>query len=102
MAIPPNAAIESELLALLATSPNGRIRTADAYDELAELHPELTVEERTLRFRESASQWANRVQFCRQHLVERGFIYPAGEGPHPNRGVWIITAAGREFQSCLV
>ena len=102
MAIPTNAAIESELLALLASSPVGRVRACVAYDELAELHPELTVKERTERFKQSASQWANRVQFCRLHLVRRGFIYAANEGSNPEHGIWIITPTGREFQSCLV
>ena len=98
MAIPSNAAIESELLALLASSPGRRIHATVAYDELAELHPELTGEERTLRFRNSVSQWANRVQFCRQHLVVRGFIFPAGEGPNPEHGVWILTPDGMAYQ----
>jgi hypothetical protein len=63
------------------------------------MFPKVTVEERTLRFQNSASQWANRVQFCRQHLVDRGLIYKAGEGPNPEHGVWIITQAGCEYQA---
>jgi len=95
MAIPPNADIERELLAMLAGSPDGRMRAADCYEELANFFPALTVEERTLKFQNSVSQWANRVQFCRQHLVDSGFIYPADSGPNPEYGVWIITPAGQ-------
>lgn len=98
MAIPPNADIERELLILLAHSPGGRLRAADCYDELVEVFSEVTAEERTLKFQNSVSQWANRVQFCRQHLVDRGFIYPAEVGPDPEYGVWIITPSGREYQ----
>jgi len=83
----------------LARSPNGRLRASDCYDELANLFPEVTVEERTLKFQNSVSQWANRIQFCRQHLVDRGFIYNAGEGPSPERGVWVTTPSGREYQA---
>lgn len=97
MAIPSNDVIEPELLALLAASPSGRLGVTDVYDQLASLHPELTFEERSLPFKNSASQWANRVQFGRLHLVERGFIFRAGDGPNPRRGVWIITDTGREY-----
>jgi len=59
----------------------------------------LTQEERTSRFKNSASHWANRVQFCRQHLVDRGFIYPANKGPESAYGVWILTPEGRRYQA---
>ena len=99
MAIPTNETIERELLALLARKPNGRFLASSCYDALGDLFPRLTYEERNLKFKNSTSKWANRVQFCRLHLVRQGFIYKAGVGPNPEHGVWIITPTGKEFQS---
>jgi len=96
MAIPRNADIEYELLAFLASAPNGRATAAESYDAVAAHFPELTDDELTVPFQRSVSQWANRVQFCRQHLVDEGMIYRAGDGPEPEHGVWIITPFGRE------
>lgn len=96
MAIPSNADIEYELLAFLASAPDGRATAAECYDALAASFPKLTHEERTEKFQNSVSQWANRVQFCRQHLVDEGKIYKAGDGPEPEHGVWVITPFGRE------
>lgn len=69
---------------------------AVAYDRLAQLHPELTLDERTQPYRNAVSKWANRVQFARLHLANRGLLYRAGVGPNAGRGYWVITPRGEE------
>lgn len=96
MAIPDDYVIQTELLALLASSPNGRLQVRNVYEELAKLHPELTHQEKNQRYENSLSKWANRVQFARLHLVNRGLVFSAGKGPNPSHGVWIITEAGKK------
>jgi len=96
MAIPNDAIIQEELLRLLGSSPDHRLHASEAYKTLADLHPELTSAELTDPYRNSVSHWANRVQFARLHLVNRGLLYKAGAGPRPRSGVWILTERGRE------
>ena len=96
MSIPHDDVIKSELLSLLASSPNGGLHVHKIYKELAKLHPELTEQEKHDRYENSRSKWANRVQFARLHLVEDSMIYRAGAGPRPAYGVWTITEAGRK------
>jgi hypothetical protein len=96
MAIPDDAAIQEELLQLLGSSPQNRIHASEAYSKLVELHPELTNAEVSEPYRNSVSHWANRVQFARLHLVERGLVYRAGAGPTPRSGVWILTDRGKD------
>lgn len=95
MTIPHDDIIKKELLALLASSPSGRLPVQKIYDKLARLHPELTEQEKNDRYRNSLSLWANRIQFARLHLVNRDMIYRAGAGPRPIYGEWIITDQGR-------
>ena len=96
MTIPDDFVIQNEILSLLASSPDGRLHLHKVYDELSKLHPELTYEEKNKKYVNSKSEWANRVQFARLHLANRGLIYKAEAGPSPARGVWIITEAGRK------
>lgn len=101
MSIPEDTTIQNELIALLASVPSGRLDVSIIYEKLAELHPELTVQETTEKYRNSKSKWANCVQFARLHLVQQGLIYRYGNGPNPMRGTWVITDDGRidgEFQ----
>lgn len=94
MAIPDDDTIQQELLMHIASRPEKRVLAAVAYDELAQLHPELTHEERTRRYQNSVSKWANRVQFARLHLANRGLLYRAGVGPNASHGYWVLTPAG--------
>lgn len=96
MAIPHDDIIQDELLSLIAYHPDKRILAKAAYAKLAELHPELTHKERTERYRHSVSQWANRVQFARLHLVNQGFIYKSGANQYAGTGYWAITPEGEE------
>lgn len=96
MPIPDDDTIQRELLVLIASRPEKRVLASVAYDELARLHPELTSEERTQRYRNSVSKWANRVQFARLHLANRGLLYRAGVGPDAGTGYWVITPKGEE------
>lgn len=101
MAIPDDDTIQRELLSLIASRLEKRVLAAAAYEQLAQLHPELTHEERTQRYRNSVSKWANRVQFARLHLANRGFLYRAGFGPNASPGYWIITPKGEERAKAL-
>jgi predicted HNH restriction endonuclease len=94
MAIPDDNIIQQELLALIAAKPNKRVHASTAYDELAPLHPELTHQELTERYQNSVSKWANRVQFARLHLVNKGLLYRANEGPNASPGYWALTPTG--------
>lgn len=97
MAIPDDHIIQEELLELLASSPGGRLNVRSIYSQLANLHPELTDQEKNQQYENSLSKWANRVQFARLHLVQSGLLFRADAGPNPARGVWIITEKGRKW-----
>lgn len=99
MAIPDDNIIQQELLALIAAKPNKRVHASNAYDELAPLHPELTHQELTERYQNSVSKWANRVQFARLHLVNKGLLYRAKDGPNASAGYWVLTPAGETVAS---
>ncbi|WP_194763013.1 winged helix-turn-helix domain-containing protein [Microbacterium sp. UFMG61] len=96
MAIPHDKEIQEALLHHLARSNDHRSHAQECYEALALLFPELTIEEKKDRYRSSISKWANRVQFARLHLVNGGYLFRAGDGPSPTRGVWILTSAGAE------
>lgn len=89
--IPHDDEIKQELIAYLRIRPGGRGSAAQCYEAVAERFPSLTWVELNVKYRNSVSKWANRVQFARLHLVESGHLYRAGEGPMPSRGVWILT-----------
>ncbi len=97
MPIPDDSTIQQELLSLVTSLPEKRISATVAYERLAQLHPELTREERSEKYRNSVSKWANRVQFARLHLVNRGLLYRAGVGPYASHGYWVLTPKGEEW-----
>ena len=101
MAIPDDDTIQRELLKLIASQPEKRLLASAAYEKLAQLHPELTHEERTQRYRNSVSKWANRVQFARLHLANRGLLYRAGVGANAGLGYWVITPKGEDIAESL-
>jgi len=95
MAIPNDNIIQDELLKLLFNSEDKMLHCNVVYDELAKLFPELTIEEKTKKYRESKSKWANRVQFARLHLVNFGLLLNANE---TNKfGYWKISTPGEEY-----
>lgn len=94
MTIPNDREIKKHLLAFLLSRPGNRAHAQECYAALANHFPDLTDRELTERYQTSVSKFANTVQFSRLHLVNDGLIYRAGEGPHPSKGVWILTPAG--------
>lgn len=95
MAIPNDNIIQDELLKLLHNTEGKMLHCNVVYDELAKLFPELTEEEKTKKYRESKSKWANRVQFARLHLVNYGLLLDAKETK--KFGYWKISTSGEEY-----
>jgi restriction endonuclease Mrr len=89
--IPHDDEIQGELISYLLDRPGHRASASQCYEALAERFPSLTWDELHLKYQNSVSKWANRVQFARLHLVQSGHLYRAGEGPTPSPGVWILT-----------
>lgn len=96
MSIPHDNHLQHALLLLLSKAPDGTMHCNDVYVELAKLFPELTDEEMNVRYRESKSKWANRVQFARLHCVQSGYIFDAQSGIK-GTGYWSITNKGRHY-----
>ncbi|GAA2073720.1 winged helix-turn-helix domain-containing protein [Microbacterium hatanonis] len=94
MAFPHDDLIADELLKLLADQPDGRAHGPDTYEPLAKRFPELTEEDLASRVPTGERRWDSKVRFARLKLVNRGLVYPAKEGPSPQRGVWILTDPG--------
>src|ERR1035437_3134603 len=94
MSIPNDKIIQDELLKLLYNSEEKMLHCKSVYDSLAKLFPELTVEEKTKKYRESLNKWANRVQFARLHLVNNGLLLNAKETK--KFGYWKISLSGEE------
>jgi hypothetical protein len=92
MALPHDEEIQIELLRLLADALHGRMHCQDIYQVLARRFPCLTEDEKTVPYRNSVSHWANRVQFARLHLVDRGWLLHASMN---GRAVWAISDKGR-------
>jgi len=92
MALPHDEEIQAELLRLLADAPLGRMHCQEIYETLARRFPCLTEDEKTEPYRNSVSHWANRVQFARLHLVDKGWFLHASMN---NRAVWVISDNGR-------
>jgi restriction system protein len=88
---PKQYEIEAPLLQVLAKL-GGEARPRDVYPLVAKSFPSLTPEEQEERLENSPStrKWSNLVQWVRQRLVDLGQI----DGSQ--RGVWRITAAGRQ------
>src|ERR1051326_374645 len=95
MSLPHDRRIMAELLKLLSKAPQGTMECSLVYEELSKAFPELTEKELNKPYQNSASHWANRVQFARLHCVERGFIYDERNSPN-GRGYWTITEKGRK------
>ncbi len=100
MSIPNDNIIQDELLKLLYNSEKKMLHCNIVYDELAKLFPELTVEEKTRKYRESKSKWANRVQFARLHLVNYGLLLSGRETN--KRGYWKISILGENYTKNLL
>jgi predicted HNH restriction endonuclease len=96
MAIPDDETLKQELLSFLASEPDARASVWRVYEQLALWHPELTDAEKSERYRNSASKWANRVQFARLHLVNNGFVHRANATSHAPRNYWALTPKGQE------
>lgn len=90
MPFPRQKDIEAPLLQALSKL-GGEAKPRDIYPVVAELFPDLTVDEQEQRMESDPStrKWWNLVQWARQTLVERGEIDKS------TRGIWKITSAGR-------
>jgi len=80
MAQPNDEDVQTELLRLLSIAPEGRMHCRDVYLTLAAKFPRLTKHELEDPYRSSISHWANRVQFARLHLVEKGWVHRPATG----------------------
>jgi restriction endonuclease Mrr len=89
--IPHDEDIQSALIAYLLDRPGHRASASQCYEALAEQFTDLTFDEVHVKYQNSVSKWANRVQFARLHLVQSGYLYRAGEGSNPSTGVWVLT-----------
>jgi restriction system protein len=91
MSFPKQSEVELPLLKVLLEL-GGKAEPKDIYPRVASSFPQLTEEDRAARLPSSPStfRWHNLVQWSRQHLVEKGEI----DGS--TRGVWKLTARGRE------
>jgi hypothetical protein len=96
MTIPDDDTLQRNLLAFLANEPENRADVWRVYEQLALLHPEVTESEKTDKYQNSASLWANRVQFARLHLANAGLLYKANAVAGAPRSVWKLTPAGVE------
>ena len=91
MAIPIQESIELPLLRVIADA-GGELSLKDAVMRVAAFFPELTEEDKSRRLSSGYGLvFANRVQWCRQRLVELGHLY------REPRGMWRITPQGKTF-----
>ena len=99
MSIPHDHAIQYSLLRLLEQQLDGKMHCNDVYRILAEQFPQLTRSELEDPYQNSLSHWANRVQFAVLHLRNEGLVlhHTVAGG----RGIWAISAAGREWLARL-
>lgn len=89
MTIPSERDIENPLLQELEAA-GGEVRPSDLYDKVARHFPRLTPSDQTARHpRSGLLIWRNRVQWARQHLVNKGQVDASV------RGIWRITDKGR-------
>jgi hypothetical protein len=96
MPIPDDQTLQSDLLEFLADEPDHRATVWRVYEQLALKHPEVTEAEKSEKYQNSASLWANRVQFARLHLANSGLLYRANAAPDAPRSYWKLTAKGVE------
>lgn len=99
--IPRNDEIKSELISYLLDHPGRRASAGQCYGALSEQFPALTWDELNVKYQNSVSKWANRVQFARLHLVQSGYVYRGGEGPDPSPGVRILTPKALRLKGTL-
>ena len=92
MSLPSDDDIQTELMRLLIRTPGHKLKAGDVYTKLAERFPELTRDERIIRYQNSVSHWANRVQFAVLHLRKMGWLLSPATG---ERGVWEVSAQGK-------
>ena len=102
MPIPDDDTLQRDLLVFLANEPENRADVWRVYEQLALLHPEVTESERTEKYQNSASLWANRVQFARLHLANSGLLYRANATPDAPRSVWKLTPSGYALATSLI
>ena len=89
MAIPSEKDIELPLLQEIEAA-GGEAKPADLYAKVARHFPQLTLADQKVRHpRSGLLIWTNRVQWSRQHLVNKGEIDAS------TRGIWKITEKGR-------
>src|SRR3954468_13162079 len=90
MSFPKQSEIELPLLKML-NQLGGKAEPKELYPRIAEVFPQLTEEDLTVRLPSSRStcRWHNLVQWSRQKLVEKG------ELDGSSRGVWKLTPRGR-------
>jgi len=89
MAIPSEKDIELPLLQEIEAA-GGEAKPSDLYDKVAKHFPQLTLADQEARHpRSGLPIWRNRVQWARQHLVNKGEIDAS------TRGIWKITEKGR-------
>ena len=92
MAIPHDDVLQIQVGCLLLDCENDVPHCNDVYAKVGAIFPILTKDELTIRFGNSISHFANRVQWARKHLVEDGFMEPHYLS---GRGYWKLTAKGR-------
>lgn len=102
MSIPNEKDIMNDLLVLLCNSPDGTLRPQEAYSKLSECYPQLTLEEKKGKYKNSISKFANTVQFARELAAKYGFIYRPDDSDSPGRGYWKITEPGRRYVASIL
>jgi hypothetical protein len=91
MAIPIEESIQLPLLRVIADA-GGELPLKEAIRQVGDFFPELTGEDKRRRLPSGYGfLFANRVQWCRQKLVELGHLY------REPRGMWRITPQGKAF-----
>ena len=91
MAIPIEESVQLPLLRVIADA-GGELPLKEAIKRVGDFFPELTEEDKRRRLPSGYGfLFANRVQWCRQKLVELGHLY------REPRGMWRITPQGKAF-----
>jgi restriction system protein len=89
MSIPSEKYIEMPLLQEIEAA-GGEARPSALYDKVAKHFPSLTANDQQARHPGTGIPiWSNRVQWARQHLVNKGEVDAS------TRGIWRITEKGR-------
>lgn len=97
MTIPSVNAIKNELILLLHESGN-KLKTIDAYKNLATKFPQLDHEDVTIPHKSdsSGSKWNTAVRSVREILKQEGIVSAASP-----RGEWELTQKGVQLASFL-